>query len=38
MRRKTINFILPLAGRYATFSRFVTNFEEECLRNGEQVG
>lgn len=37
VRRKTINFILPLAGRYATFQRFVSIFEEVCLQNDESV-
>lgn len=37
VRRKMINFILPLAGRFSTFSRFISVFEEECLMNAEQV-
>lgn len=30
-----INFIVPLAGRYATFQRFMQNFEEVCFKNKE---
>lgn len=29
---KIINFILPLAGRYNTFLRFIRNYEEICLK------
>ncbi|ELT93724.1 hypothetical protein CAPTEDRAFT_42376, partial [Capitella teleta] len=28
----TVNFIVPLAGRFQTFLRFMRNFEEVCLR------
>ncbi|KAF6207578.1 hypothetical protein GE061_016025 [Apolygus lucorum] len=34
---KTINFILPLSGRFDTFRRFVQNFETVCLNNREKV-
>ncbi|RZF33774.1 hypothetical protein LSTR_LSTR015401, partial [Laodelphax striatellus] len=34
---KLINFILPLAGRFKTFKRFVKNFEEVCLEPRERV-
>ncbi|XP_039291435.1 chondroitin sulfate synthase 1 isoform X1 [Nilaparvata lugens] len=34
---KLINFILPLAGRFSTFQRFVKNFEEVCLETRERV-
>ncbi|XP_001638185.2 chondroitin sulfate synthase 1 [Nematostella vectensis] len=30
-RSKTIHFILPLAGRYSTFVRFMKTFESVCL-------
>ena len=32
-----VNFILPLAGRYKTFLQFMNNFEEACLKKGENV-
>lgn len=35
--RKVIHFILPLAGRVDIFQRFITNFEEACLRTGQRV-
>lgn len=31
-KKKIINFILPLSGRYKTFLRFVRNYEEICLK------
>lgn len=34
---KPINFILPLAGRFDTFRRFVSNFETVCLKKQEKV-
>uniref|UniRef100_A0A0A9XJK2 Hexosyltransferase n=1 Tax=Lygus hesperus TaxID=30085 RepID=A0A0A9XJK2_LYGHE len=34
---RTINFILPLSGRFDTFRRFVQNFETVCLNNREKV-
>lgn len=37
LSRKTIHFVLPLAGRVATFRRFVDNFERVCLSRGEWV-
>lgn len=37
VRRKAINLILPLAGRHATFRRFMSVFEEVCLQNDENV-
>ncbi|KAL1139748.1 hypothetical protein AAG570_006725 [Ranatra chinensis] len=35
--KKVINFILPLAGRFESFRRFATVFEDECLRRNEKV-
>ncbi|XP_014671866.1 PREDICTED: chondroitin sulfate synthase 1-like [Priapulus caudatus] len=37
VRAKVVHFILPLAGRFATFQRFMNNFESVCLRNDEAV-
>ncbi|XP_054010276.1 chondroitin sulfate synthase 1-like, partial [Hylaeus anthracinus] len=34
---KTIHFVLPLAGRYEVFQRFLQNYEEVCLTNGEKT-
>jgi chondroitin sulfate synthase len=34
---KTINFIVPLAGRLEIFKRFMENFEEVSLKNAENV-
>uniref|UniRef100_T1J359 Hexosyltransferase n=1 Tax=Strigamia maritima TaxID=126957 RepID=T1J359_STRMM len=34
---KTINFILPLLGRYETFHRFLDIFETVCLLDNERV-
>lgn len=34
---KLINFILPLSGRFATFLRFIENFENVCLQKKEKV-
>lgn len=36
-RKETINFIMPLAGRYKIFERFMRNFESTCLKVGEPV-
>ncbi|XP_014667856.1 PREDICTED: chondroitin sulfate synthase 1-like [Priapulus caudatus] len=33
----TVHFVLPLAGRYTTFKRFLSNFESACLRGEERV-
>ncbi|XP_067010256.1 chondroitin sulfate synthase 1 [Anabrus simplex] len=37
IKDKLINFILPLAGRLETFKRFISVFEEVCLKNDEKV-
>ncbi|XP_014474325.1 PREDICTED: chondroitin sulfate synthase 1 isoform X2 [Dinoponera quadriceps] len=37
VRGKTINFILPLSGRYEIFQRFLKNYEEICLTVGEKT-
>ncbi|XP_049837336.1 chondroitin sulfate synthase 1 [Schistocerca gregaria] len=37
IRDKKINFILPLSGRFNTFKRFMSVFEEVCLMNEEAV-
>ncbi|XP_050520401.1 chondroitin sulfate synthase 1-like isoform X2 [Daktulosphaira vitifoliae] len=34
---KTINFVLPLFNRHATFIRFMDNYESVCLANNERV-
>ncbi|XP_024085616.1 chondroitin sulfate synthase 1-like [Cimex lectularius] len=34
---KLINFILPLSGRFEVFRRFISNFEDVCLKNNENV-
>ena len=34
---KTIHFILPLAGRYLTFRKFMSNFENVCLKMDENA-
>ena len=34
---KTINFILPLSGRWEIFQRFMANFEDVCLRTNQEV-
>lgn len=34
---KRVNFVLPLAGRFATFQRFIDNFEKVCLSKGDKV-
>ncbi|KAK6631475.1 hypothetical protein RUM44_006002 [Polyplax serrata] len=31
-KKKIINFILPLSGRFRTFLRFIRNYEEICLK------
>ena len=36
-RNETIHFVMSLAGRLATFERFLQNFEEVCLRHREAV-
>lgn len=33
----TVHFIIPLAGRYETFARFMENFEKICLKTQENV-
>ncbi len=36
--KEKVHFILPLAGRYKTFLRFMDNFEESCLsREGDAI-
>lgn len=37
VRGKTINFILPLSGRYEIFQRFLQNYEDICLTVGERT-
>ncbi|XP_066149870.1 chondroitin sulfate synthase 1 [Euwallacea fornicatus] len=32
-----INFLLPLSGRYSTFSRFLAMYEEVCIKNWEST-
>jgi chondroitin sulfate synthase len=32
-----VHFILPLAGRFETFHRFLKNFENVCLKTGDNV-
>lgn len=34
---KTINFVLPLSGRYEIFRRFLQNYEDICLTSGEKT-
>lgn len=36
-QEKLINFIVPLSGRFKTFTRFINIFEEVCLNNREHV-
>lgn len=36
-KRQTINFILPLSGRYESFERFLKLYEEICIKSGEQT-
>ncbi|KAK7481602.1 hypothetical protein BaRGS_00027118 [Batillaria attramentaria] len=35
--KEVIHFIMPLAGRYKIFQRFMLNFEDVCLRRREPV-
>ncbi|XP_043284509.1 chondroitin sulfate synthase 1 [Venturia canescens] len=37
LRSKRIKFILPLAGRFAIFERFLKNYEEICLLRDHQT-
>ncbi|XP_019882609.2 chondroitin sulfate synthase 1 [Camponotus floridanus] len=37
IRSKTINFIVPLSGRYEIFQRFLQNYEDICLTSGEKT-
>lgn len=37
VRSKTVNFILPLSGRYKIFQRFLQNYEDICLNSGEKT-
>lgn len=37
IRDKTINFIVPLSGRYEIFQRFLQNYEDICLTNSEKT-
>lgn len=37
VRSKTINFIVPLSGRYEIFQRFLQNYEDICLTSGEKT-
>jgi len=37
VQSKTINFILPLSGRYEIFQRFLQNYEDICLTSGERT-
>ncbi|XP_064620327.1 chondroitin sulfate synthase 1-like [Lineus longissimus] len=34
---RTVHFILPLAGRFEPFTRFLNNFENTCLKTGDKV-
>jgi chondroitin sulfate synthase len=34
---KTINFVLPLTGRWDIFKRFMTNYENTCLKTDENT-
>lgn len=34
---KTIRFVLPLSGRYTIFERFLKNYEEICLSDGDRT-
>lgn len=37
VRGKTINFIIPLSGRYEIFQRFLQNYEDICLTSDEKT-
>lgn len=37
LQSKIINFILPLSGRYEIFERFLRNYEEVCIKQGERT-
>lgn len=37
VNQKVINFVLPLSGRWEIFKRFVVNYEETCVRPGENT-
>lgn len=37
VKDKAINFVVPLAGRWETFKRFMLNYEQVCLRTKENV-
>lgn len=37
VRSKTINFILPLSGRFEIFQRFLNNYEDICLTVDEKT-
>lgn len=37
VRGKTVNFVLPLSGRYEVFQRFLQNYEDVCLTGGERT-
>ncbi|XP_070168255.1 chondroitin sulfate synthase 1 [Polyergus mexicanus] len=37
VRGKTINFIVPLSGRYEIFQRFLQNYEDICLTSDEKT-
>ncbi|XP_071553103.1 chondroitin sulfate synthase 1 isoform X2 [Panulirus ornatus] len=37
LKPKKIHFILPLAGRFKTFQRFMEDFQRVCLEGGENV-
>ena len=37
IKDKVINFVVPLAGRWETFKRFMMNYEDICLRTNENV-
>ncbi|XP_044262489.1 chondroitin sulfate synthase 1 isoform X2 [Tribolium madens] len=36
-KRQTINFILPLSGRFATFRRFLKLYEDVCIKQQEET-
>ena len=37
INNKIIHFILPLSGRYEVFERFLKNYQEVCINNGERT-
>ena len=37
IRNKVVNFVVPLAGRWAIFERFIQNYERVCLAGKERT-